>query len=104
MDTHERPLFTAAALAVLDGMPFDPNARGRFEYMSGGLIWPDEFPRPGSAEWEAVSPNWVYRYLTAYRASITLGAERAEFRPVWEQVLQQAPNWPGLRPERRSGQ
>jgi hypothetical protein len=95
------PLFSANALAVLDRMPFDPAARGSFEQMSGGLIWPDEFPPPGSPGWAVISPNWVYRFLLAYRASITLGEERAEFRPVWDQVVQQAANWPGLRPERR---
>jgi hypothetical protein len=101
MDTPGVPLFSADGLAALDRMPFDPAARGSFELMSGGLMWPDEFPRPGSTEWEAVSPRWAYRYLLAYRASLTLGEERAEFRPVWEQVLRHAPNWPGLRPERR---
>jgi hypothetical protein len=95
------PLFSAAALAVLDRRPFDPAARARYEIMSGGLMWPDEFPRPGTPEWEAVSPNWVYRYLIAYRASITLGEERPAFRPVWEQVVRHAPHWPGLRAERR---
>jgi hypothetical protein len=68
--------------------------------MSGGLVWPDEFPRTGSPEWELVRPQWVYRYLIAYRRALTLGEERAAFRPVWEQVAQQAPNWPGLRAER----
>jgi|SRR5208337_1349664 len=85
-------------------MPFDPAAQGGFEVMSGGLLWPDEFPRPGSPEWAAVKPHWVYRYLLAYRASVTLGEARDEFRPVWEQVTQHAPNWPGLRPERRGEQ
>lgn len=101
MDTSKLRLFSMAALAVLNRMPFDPIARAQFELMSGGLIWPDEFPPFGSPEWLNVSPNWVYRYLLSYRASITLGEERAEFRLVWEQVVQQAPNWPGLRSERR---
>ena len=64
-------------------------------------MWPDEFPRCGSPAWMAISPNWVYRYLLAYRASITLGEERAEFRPVWDQVSLYAPQWPGLRTDRR---
>jgi hypothetical protein len=82
-------------------MPFDPAARGRFDMMSGGLIWSDEFPRPGSTAWPAVSHKWIYRFLLAYRASVTLGKERAELRPVWEQVARHAPNWPGLRADRR---
>jgi hypothetical protein len=95
------PLFSAAALAVLDRQPFDPTARGSYEMMSGGLIWRDEFPEYGSPEWQLVATDWVYRYLIGYRASITLGEERAELRPVWGQVVQGAPNWPGLREERR---
>lgn len=69
--------------------------------MSGGLLWPDEFPPLNSPEWELVATQWVYRFLIAYRASITLGQERAEFKPVWDQVAAAAPRWPGLRAERR---
>jgi hypothetical protein len=101
MGNHLVPLFSAAALAILDRMPFDPAARGRFEYLSGGLMWQDEFPPVMSPDWQVIAPNYAYRYLIAYRASITLGREQAAFCPVWEQVVQQAPNWPGLRPERR---
>lgn len=102
MDTPGLPLFSADALAVLDGMPFDPVASVGFEVMSGEMMWSDEFPPAGSPGWAAISPNWMYRYLLAYRASITLGEERTEYRPVWDQVVRRAPNWPGLRPERRS--
>jgi hypothetical protein len=95
------PLFSEAGLSVLDRQAYSPMARASYDLMSGGLMWPDEFPRCGSAAWMEISPNWVYRYLMAYRASITLGEERAEFRPVWEQVARHAPHWPGLRAERR---
>jgi hypothetical protein len=94
------PLFSEAALGILDRMPFDAAARGSFELMSGALLWPDEFPL-GMADWELVRSQCVYRYLLAYRRAITLGEDRAVFRPVWEQVARHAPNWPGLRPERR---
>jgi hypothetical protein len=94
-------MFSPAALALLDRQPYDPAAKGRYEFLSGGLIWGDDFPEFGSAEWQSISTNDVYRFLIAYRASITLGEERPEFRPVWEQVAREAPNWPGLRPERR---
>src|SRR5437773_2111532 len=94
-------LFSLEALAILDRQVYDPAAKGQYELMSGGLIWPDEFPELGSAEWKLVSPDWVYRFLIAYRAAITLGEERIEFRPVWEQVVRHAPNWPGLREDRR---
>jgi hypothetical protein len=101
MEQSGPPLFSAAGLAVLDRMPFDPDARGRFELLSGGLVWPDEFPPFGSSEWELVRPQWAYRYLIAFRRALTLGEEREAFRPVWEQVVRHASNWPGLRPERR---
>ena len=93
------PLFSRAALWLLDRVQIDPAARGQFEYLSGGLIWPDEFPAFGGP----VFSGFAFRYLIAYRASITLGEERAEFRPVWEQVSRAAPRWPGLRPDRCSG-
>ncbi|WP_165246665.1 hypothetical protein [Paludisphaera soli] len=95
------PPLTAEALGVLDRMPFDPAARGGFDVMSGGLAWPDAFPRMRSPERAVVYRNWMPRLLIAYRASITLGEERLKFRAAWEQVVQGAPNWPGLRPERR---
>jgi hypothetical protein len=101
MDTHNPPLFSPTALSILDRMPFDPDARASYELLSGALMWPDECPRPGTPEFAAVAPVGAYRYLVAYRASITLGGERTKFRPVWEQVVQYAPNWPGLCPERR---
>jgi hypothetical protein len=94
-------LFSAAGLTVLDCQPYDPDAKGSYELMSGGLMWPDEHPKIGSPGCELISLVRVYRFLIAYRASITLGEERAEFRPVWEQVVRDAPNWPGLRQERR---
>jgi hypothetical protein len=96
------PLFSSAALAVLDRQSYDPAAKGFYEIMSGGLLWPDELPELGTAAWKSVEPDCVYRYLIAYRASITLGEERPEFRPVWDQVAKGAQNWPGLREERRS--
>ncbi len=101
MDTAGIPRFSEDGLTVLDRQAYNPEARSGYDMLSGGLMWPDEFPRFGSPEWEAIAPNYPYRYLIAYRAAITLGEERAEFRPVWEQVARHAPNWPGLHPERR---
>jgi len=104
MDQPEPRLFSAAALAILDRMPHDPLARGGYEVLSGALMWPDEFPRPGSAAWAAIAPGCLYRFLLAYRASITLHPERAQPYDLWQQVAERAPNWPGLRPERRGEQ
>jgi hypothetical protein len=101
MDEPEPRLFSAAGLAVLDGMVFDPAARAQFEHLSGGLMWPDELPRLGSTAWTAIAPGCLYRFVLAYRASITLHPEQAQPFELWEQVVQHAPNWPGLRRERR---
>lgn len=100
MDANES-LFSPAALAILNSQQYDPSAKGKYELMSGGLMWPDEIPSPGMPGRELLSLGRVYRYLIAYRAALTLGEERAEFRAVWEQVIREAPDWPGLRPERR---
>jgi hypothetical protein len=104
MDTPEPRLFSDAALAVLDRMPFDPAARGNFEIMSAALMWPDEFPRPGTTDWAAIAPGCLYRFLLAYRASLTLHPGQAKPYELWHQVVRHAPNWPGLRPERRGEQ
>ena len=100
MTTEGLPLFSDAALAVLDRMPFDPVSRGRFEWLSGGLMWSDELPLLNTPERQAIAPAAATRYLLACRASLTLGKETA-FLPIWEQIVRHAPNWPGLRPERR---
>jgi hypothetical protein len=101
MSDADVPLFTSAGLEVLNRRPYDPAARASYDILSGGLIWPDEFPRIGSPEWLVIAPRCAYRYLIAYRASLTLGEELPDFRPVWDQVTSSASNWPGLRAERR---
>jgi hypothetical protein len=93
------PLFSARALAVLDGQRFDPTARGGFDAGSRALVWPDEFPPSGSLAAAAVSPH-RRSYLLAFRAALTLAEEAPEVRPVWEQVTRHAPHWPGLRADR----
>lgn len=77
-------------------MRFDPTARGFYDIMSGGLVWPDEFPMRCEVNWEEYLP----RYVFAYRAALTLGESRSEFH-LWQQLTEHAPSWPGLRPERR---
>jgi hypothetical protein len=94
------PVFSSAALAVMNRQTADPAAVSSYDVMSGGLHWSDEFDALTAQEKNTVLEGWAFRYLLGYRASITLGEERAEFRPVWEQVSEHAPNWPGLRPER----
>jgi hypothetical protein len=94
------PLLSAEALTVLDRRPYAPDARGGYNFVVKGLQWPDEFPAIGSLERPVVSDHRAARLLI-YRASLTLGEELAEWRPLWEQVARHAPNWPGLREDRR---
>ncbi|HEY1190830.1 MAG TPA: hypothetical protein VGE74_24580 [Gemmata sp.] len=93
-------LFSPVALAVLNEQQYDPTAKGSYELLSGGLIWSNKFPPSGSAEWQLIVPNYLHRYLIAARAAVTLSDGATGFRPIWEQVLRGAPNWPGLQPER----
>ncbi len=43
-------MFSATALCVLNRIVHDPSARIRYDMMSGGLMWSDEFPPLGTAE------------------------------------------------------
>lgn len=97
-------LFSKDALAILNRQVYDPAAKCDYEILSGGLLWCDEFPKFGSSEWWVIADGYVYRFLLASRALITLGEENTTFRHVWEQVLRYAPHWPGLREERRGEQ
>lgn len=92
-------VLSGEALAALDSQEFNPLAKARYEALSGGLIWPDEFPLQ-RRDFRLLFGNYADRFLIAYRASITLSEERVDYRPYWIQVRQHAPNWPGLRPER----
>lgn len=97
--------FSEAALAILDSMPVDPQATYFYEHLSGGFIWRDEFPdmNLNSREWDIVSHDYLYRYLVRIRRCITLGQAELESHPLWQQVVNRAPNWPGLLVERRAG-
>jgi len=94
------PFFSDAALAILDRMPFDARAVPVYDMISGGLHWHDEFPKPPDPAWEIVRAGWAFRFLLGYRASLTIAKERPELRLPWQQVVELAPRWPGLRPER----
>ena len=44
----------------------------------------------------------MYRFLIAARHDITFSKPLPRFQGIWQHVENHAPNWPGLRPERRS--
>lgn len=95
--------FSDAAIAILDSMVVDPNATYDYDYLSGGFYWSDEFPPIGSADWGIVEHDCLYRSLIRVRRCITLGNESVVTIPLWQQMLNDAPDWPGLLPERRTG-
>ncbi len=97
----DRTIFPEGALELLRQVRYDPAAECHYEGMSGGLVWSDEFPREVISACHA-EHNFAFRYVLAYRASLIREAPREKFRPVWHQLLQECPHWPGLRYERQS--
>lgn len=86
-------------LTLLRHASFDPAAVRKFNLMDGGYRWSDEFPE-GFFD-EVIRLNyWLDRYLAAHRASLVLGGDVDRFRSIWQEVEREAPDWPGLRPER----
>ncbi len=95
--------FSDSALAILNAMPFSPDATIAYAHLAGGLVWSDEFPDVNSPAWKIVSHDEVYRYLIRIRRCITLDDSHLQQLPLWQQVAQFSPNWPGLRADRRTG-
>jgi hypothetical protein len=95
--------FSAPALAILNAMPADPDATYAYEHLSGGFVWSDELPDIRSADWKIVRHDYIYRFLINLRRCITLGDASLESTPLWQQMVNDAPAWPGLLPERRTG-
>ena len=89
------------AIVILRRAVWQPDAKRSHELMTGSFWWSDELV--GEVARLCVGKdNWSFRYLMGYRASVIRGAPNVAFRPVWEQVAQECPDWPGLRPERNS--
>jgi hypothetical protein len=82
----------------LRGMLVDPAATRQFEMMSGGFFWSDERP----PNYSDSSADYALRCVLAYRASLTRGKPREQFRSVWDAVIAGCPQWPGFLAERRS--
>lgn len=95
--------FSDAAVAVLDGMVCDLDATYSYEHLSGGFIWSDEFPKLFTSDWITVSHDHLYRHLVQFRRKITLGFAEADDLPLWQQIIANACNWPGLGIERLTG-
>ncbi len=95
--------FEPHVLLRLDSLAADPAATVGYEYLTGGLVWSDELPRDVEGQ-RIVVRSGAFKRVLAYRASLTLGEERTEFRLYWDQLERGAPNWPGLRAERRGAE
>jgi hypothetical protein len=69
LQTSVRTLISDGSLSVLNDMSLDAGSRGRFEWLSGGLMWPDEFPPLGTPERKLIStPQEAIGCLLACRA------------------------------------
>lgn len=94
-------LFPAEALQVLRQACHDPDATRGIESLSTGFYWSDE-------QWERarrICRRHASRapfYILAYRSSLIQGQPMEEYRPTWDQLQMECPNWPGFRRERGS--
>jgi len=89
------------AIIILRRAFWQPDARRFYEMMTGSFWWTDELIQE-VAQLCSGRNNWSFRYLMAYRASLIRGKPNEGFCPVWDQIIRECPNWPGLRPERSS--
>jgi hypothetical protein len=80
-----------------------PEAKASYDIMAGGLIWDDEYPSRESCE-DFLKVALYLRPIVAYRASLTLGKEREEFRELWSEFKKVIPDWPGFKEERIYGE
>lgn len=94
-------LFPDDGLAVLQKASYDPAAERGFEGLSRSFFWSDELLR----NFMRVCRNhgsMAHRFVMEYRSSLMLGGAIEEYLPVWEQLQNACPAWPGFRPERCS--
>ncbi len=92
-------LFPRDVLDFLAGAVHDPGAERSYEGLSDSFLWSDELFWEGMARYGVAYP---FRELVGYRRSVIRGAPDSRLRPVWQQVAEACPGWPGLRPERSS--
>lgn len=92
--------FPDELLTILRRTRWRLDAKREFDGMSGGFYWDDELPD------EVITTslrldNYAYRCVIGYRTSLIVGEPREELRGPWDQLLEECPEWPGFRPERR---
>lgn len=79
------------------------DATASYDIMAGGLIWSDEIPQREECD-DYLKVALYLRPIIAYRASLTLGNERIEFKKHWLKLNEAIPYWPGFKPERIRGE
>lgn len=92
-------LFPTDVLDFLAGAIYDPRAERSYEGLSDSFFWSDELLWEGLARYGV---DYPFRQLVGYRSSVIRGAPDVRLQPVWQQVAEASPRWPGLRPERSS--
>lgn len=99
----EIPELSVNILTEFKKLEYDPKAINFYEWLSGGLVWRDEYTNGLMSlllkEQHPIT-QYLFRYLWAYRSSVICGEERLEYRNIWQSVYKQVPSWPGFRPER----
>jgi hypothetical protein len=92
--------FPDQALAVLREARYDAEASRGFHDPAGGFLWSDERMhrvRQSCAD----HGSRAHTCVLAYRASLIRGQPIEEYRPAWEHLRLECPDWPGFRPDRR---
>lgn len=91
--------FSPAAIAAFQRAAWDPNAERLTDLLAGAFFWSDENLHEVCNT--GIRQDYTAeRMLVAYRASLAMGEPREALAEPWNQVCQEAPDWPGLRPER----
>ncbi len=94
-------LFPDEGLALLQKAVYDTEAERGFEWLSRSFSWSDEL----LDKVMRVCRNhgsMAHFFVMEYRSSLILGNAIEKYRPVWEQLQNACPAWPGFRPERCS--
>jgi hypothetical protein len=100
-DTSYSILFPPEAILHLRRARWDPNAVRHYDMMTGSFHWSDEMPDE-ALQACYLAESWAFRFILGYRASLVGSEPRPDYRPPWDQLLRECPDWPGFRPERNS--
>ena len=105
LHSAHQALLAPAVAAALRALRYDPEAAPAYEGLSGGLVWSDEWSDELSQAVGTLTGDrrWLFRYVSAYRASLIRGTPDWRLSHPWEALQATHPDWPGFHPARRSG-